>query len=253
MSVPAFPSVRPPSRAGRRGRPLRRPRPFAALLIALVVGVLTPASTAASAGGQWNEGWVSGNWAGYIVTDGPYTSVSGQWTVPSVSTSQSGYSAVWLGVDGVDNNHLIQVGTEQDSFFGHAHYAAWWEILPAPAVEIDGYRVRPGDRITASVKRVSANRWQIRISNATHWTYTTTRTYTGRGTSAEWIVEAPTVNSRQSQLARHGPVRFDHLLANGRNPKLDSSESGVLVQFHRQIVITSAPDAQRDGFTVSRV
>jgi len=229
--------------------PARRPLALRSALAAVLLALAAPA-TSLGATAEWNTGWTSGNWAGYIIENGPYTSVSGQWVVPTVSSSQSGFSAVWLGVDGVTNSHLIQVGTEQDSYFGHTRYSAWWEILPAPAVELTGYHVHPGDHISASVKKLSSTRWQITIADATHWTYTTTRTYSGKGTSAEWIVEAPTVNDRQSSLAKHGPVVFDRLLANGHNPKLVLSESGVLIQYHQRVAIPSAPDAQGDGFTV---
>lgn len=241
--------------ARRRRPPLGRSVVLSGLVLALASALVAPASAATLASGAKvrNSGWMSANWAGYIVQHGPYTSVTGQWTVPGVSTSQSGFSAVWLGVDGVTNDHLIQVGTEQDSLFGDTSYSAWWEILPAPAVEITSFHVHPGDRITASITRVSATRWQIRIVDAGHGSYTTTRTYIGRGTSAEWILEAPVVNDRQSRLAQHGPVVFDHATANGHNPNLSTSQSGTLVQFHRQVAITSAPDAQRDGFTVTRV
>jgi hypothetical protein len=231
---------------------LRRSATLVALTVALLVGFLFPG--AASAAVRHNAGWASGNWAGYIIDDGdPYTSITAQWVVPTVSTSQLGFSAAWLGVDGVSNSRLIQVGTEHDSYGGQAHYWAWWEVLPAAAVRITAFRVRPGDLITASITKVGTSRWQISISNKGHGSFTTTRTYTGRATSAEWIVEAPTINDRQAVLARHGPVKFDRIKANGSNPRLRIDESGVLIQFHRRVAVPSAPDAQGDGFTVKRV
>jgi hypothetical protein len=227
---------------------------LAALTIALLTGFLYPGPATAAGTVRHNAGWASGNWAGYIIDDGdPYTSVTAQWTVPSVSTTQSGFSAVWLGVDGVSNQRLIQVGTSQDVYGGRAHYMAWWEILPAPAVEIRSFRVRPGDLITASITRVATNRWGIAISNKGHGSFSTTRTYSGKATSAEWIVEAPTINDRQAILARHAPVRFDRIKANGHNPKLTVDESGVLIQFRRRVAVPSAPDREGDGFTVKRL
>jgi hypothetical protein len=228
--------------------------PLAALTIAMLAGFLFPGAASAAGLLHHNAGWASGNWAGYIIDDGdPYTSVTAQWTVPSVSTSQGGFSAVWLGVDGVSNTRLIQVGTEQDVYGGRARYAAWWEILPAPAVEITSFRVRPGDLITATIAKVGTNRWRISISNKGRGSFTTTRTYTGKATSAEWIVEAPTINERQAVLAKHGPVRFDRIKANGHNPKLTLDEGGVLIQSHRRVAVPSAPDREGDGFTVKRL
>src|SRR5262249_38774453 len=139
---------------------LRRVLAALALIVALA-GV--PVATAAGDGSRathFNIGWQSRNWAGYVVEDGPYTSVSGQWIVPSVSTSQTGFSAAWRGVEGVENEQLIQVGTEHDAWDGRSRYWAWWEILPAPAVRITFLTIRPGDRITASIRRVSGHTWR---------------------------------------------------------------------------------------------
>jgi hypothetical protein len=221
--------------------------------MALVASSAVPAGVVGAVGPVFAAGWQSSNWAGYIVGNGPYTKISGQWTVPAVSASRTGFSAVWLGIDGVTNNHLIQVGTEQDSYAGQTVYSAWWEILPAAAVPIHSLHIHPGDRITATIAKSTGSTWKITISDAGHGSYTTTRTYGGHGTSAEWIVEAPVVDFRQAPLAEHGPVTFDHLTVNGKNPGLTSSESGVLVQFHRRVAVPTGPDAQRDGFTVNRL
>src|SRR3954454_24777700 len=226
-------------------RALRRSVSVPALVVVLAASVLTPATVAAS---TYNIGWASSNGPGYIVQERPpYTSATGQWTVPAVSSSQTGFSAVWIGIGGVDENSLIQVGTEQDAGFGRTSYSAWWEILPAPAVRITSFRVHPGDKITASVKKVSATTYRITISDAGHGSFTTTRTFKGHGTSAEWIVEAPTVGYHQTLLAKHAPVTFDHVTANGHNPKLVPGDAGVLIQHRTRVAVPSAPDAQGDG------
>jgi len=55
------------------------------------------------------------NWTGHIFTGPAFTSVSGQWVVPTVQPSAPGaYSATWIGVDGVTNISLIEAGTAQD-------------------------------------------------------------------------------------------------------------------------------------------
>jgi peptidase A4-like protein len=197
-------------------------------------------------------GWYSSNWAGYVTRTGTYTKVSGQWTVPSVSTRQTGFSAAWLGIGGVSSDDLIQVGTEQDSINGRGEYWAWWEILPAAAVEIRTFRVRPGDRITATIARVSGSTWRITISNAGHGSFTTTQTWHGDGTSAEWIMEAPVVGRHVGRLANFSLTTFDHLLANGKNPRLSSSQSGALIQNGVRVATPSVPDPQRDGFRIRR-
>ena len=52
-------------------------------------GFPVPSATAASA--HRAIGWYSSNWAGYMATTGTFAGVSGTWTVPKVSTSQSGF------------------------------------------------------------------------------------------------------------------------------------------------------------------
>ena len=72
-------------------------------------------------------GWESSNWSGYAETSSsPYTSVSGQWTVPTVTGPNGSYSAAWVGIDGFNNSSLIQTGTEQDYSNGSGQYSAWW-------------------------------------------------------------------------------------------------------------------------------
>lgn len=72
-------------------------------------------------------GWESSNWSGYAETSSaPYTSVSGQWTVPTVTGPNGSYSAAWIGIDGFNNDSLIQTGTEQDYASGSVQYSAWW-------------------------------------------------------------------------------------------------------------------------------
>ena len=132
-----------------------------------------------------NAGWASSNWSGYART-GTYTRVTGAWVVPSVASSRKAtYSSQWVGIDGFNNSKLIQTGTEADYFNGSAHYAAWWEILPAAETVIPSITVRPGDHMTASITKGSGTSWTITITDTTtSKSFSTVRTYTGPGTSA---------------------------------------------------------------------
>ena len=108
-----------------------RPNHFAARTLRAARGkTAAPAATSPC--------WASSNWSGYAVattsslscqpsSDVTYASVSGQRTVPAVSASSgASYSAAWLGIDGFNNDTLIQTGTEQDYYSRSAHYSAWW-------------------------------------------------------------------------------------------------------------------------------
>lgn len=157
---------------------------------------------------------LSTNWAGLAGTATGVRGAAGQWVVPKVAAvPASGYSASWVGVDGVGNTDLIQTGTEQDA---GGTYFAWWEILPAPATVITQANgqpepVRPGDRITASVQAstTTPGDWTITLQDLTqNWSFTQLEPYSGPGASAEWIEEAPTVNGVQSTPADFGTVHF---------------------------------------------
>jgi hypothetical protein len=217
---------------------------------AAAVIVHTPRIAALAAGA--NASWASSNWSGYAKT-GTYRSASANWVVPAVTrTNRPTYSSTWVGIDGFNNSNLIQTGTEQDWFNGSAHYAAWWEILPAAETVIPSITVHPGDHFSASVAQVSGTTWRISIADTTTGaSFTTTRTYTGPGTSAEWIQEAPTVNGRIARLAHYGQTTFDPDSANGANPALTPADGGVMIQNNRQVSTPSNPDSDTDGFNVA--
>ena len=231
------------------------PAPFPAARVPALAPVTASTlggSTPAAARNPGGLGWYSSNWAGYAVAGGPYSSVGAQWTVPAVSVSyRRSYSAQWVGIDGFTSRALIQAGTEADYFNGATHYSAWWEILPAPAVTIRTLSVRPGDRMSVTITRVSSGRWRIVVKDARSGSYATTRAYSGSASSAEWIEEAPIVGGRTTLLAAHSTVVFDHGSLDGRNPGLVSLDAGAMIRRGFLADTPSAPDADADGFALA--
>jgi hypothetical protein len=239
-------------------------RVFAAAAAALLLSGAAPGSLAVSASAIFhhprvsaaaraNAGWASSNWSGYAKT-GSFTRVTGAWVVPSVATSRKAtYSSQWVGIDGFNNSSLIQTGTEADYYNGSAHYGAWWEILPAAETVIPSITVHPGDHMSASITKGSGNSWTISISDTTRGTsFTTVKTYSGPGTSAEWIEEAPSVGGHVATLAKYSsPDTFDPGTANGGNPGLTVADGGVMIQRNRQVSTPSVPDSDTDGFNMA--
>jgi len=217
--------------------------------------------------------WQSSNWSGYALsgtssglpcvpsTGVTYTSVTATWTVPKVSISSRGssYSAVWTGIDGFTNSNLIQAGTEQDVLSGTPHYDAWWEILPAAETVIPSVPVNPGDSITVNIHQASGSTWSISLTdNSTGKNFTTSQSYSGSGTSAEWIVEAPQVGGRVATLANYGSATFDKGTVNGSSVVLKAGTAGEIVQrsgFRTAVVsVPSTPDTGSpagDGFAAA--
>jgi hypothetical protein len=218
--------------------------------------------------------WSSSNWSGYAVSQAAvsglpcvpasgtaYTSIGGTWTVPTVTGSSRGssYSSAWIGIDGFSNSNLIQSGTEEDYYSGKAHYNAWWEILPAAETVIPSITIDPGDSITVSIVKGTGTNWTItftdngKTGHAAQTPFVITKSYTGVGSSAEWILEAPEVNGRIATLANYGSTVFDKGTVNGASVVLAAANSGAMVQGRGQVSTPSLPDTGApagDGFAV---
>ena len=81
--------------------------------------------------------------------------------------------------------------------------------------------------------------------------FTTQQAYSGPGTSAEWIEEAPTIGGHVATLAHYGEATFDPGTANGAGPNLTVTDGGVMIQRRTQVSTPSAPDSDSDGFNVA--
>lgn len=197
---------------------------------ALLCGLLAiGASWATAAAGAATS--VSTNWAGYVAVQSAsgsshFSSVSGTWTQPSATCSngRAAYSAVWVGLGGYSESAsaLAQVGTDADcTRSGHASYSVWYELLPAGPVSV-ALKVQPEDKLSASVT-VRASHVTLRIRNlSTGRRFSTTKRVSKiDASSAEWIVEAPSVCLTTSScatlpLADFGTTLFSSATATAR-------------------------------------
>jgi Peptidase A4 family len=217
----------------------------------------------------------SSNWFGYnqgsLEQGGTppkrFSSIAGNWTVPTATQHVKGqdeYSSDWIGIGGgcvdagcvVTDNTLIQTGTEQDvAANGSTSYSAWWEVIPAPSLTVTNMKVRPGDRMHASIAQPTAPEvWTITIKDLTrHESYTTTVPYTSSMDTAEWIQETPLVigsNAGFAPLPNLTRTPFDHATTNGAPAHLKASEEMDLVDSNGKVIgAPSAPDPDADGFS----
>jgi hypothetical protein len=178
---------------------------------------------------------VSSNWAGFVAV-GPgstatmasstmsYSDVTGEWIEPKASCSSSQTSvAIWVGLGGysINSQKLEQAGTSADCRSnGTASYYAWYELVPANAVDIK-LEINPGDLITSAVVIDGAN-VLVQITDRTRGTRFTRRLpmQSPDRSSAEWIVEAPSecgssVSCQQVALTDFGSVNFSRTYAIG--------------------------------------
>jgi hypothetical protein len=189
------------------------------------------------------------NWSGYAVTpskDG-ITAVKSTFVVPTAGSVPPGFAATWTGIGGYTSSDLIQAGVSENSTPNNSvagdQYGAWYELLPASETALtkctgkSSCPVSPGDKVTVSIVKAGTKKWTISLADPTeHWTWTKTVTYTSTESSAEWILEAPTVGA-QTVLADVGTVKFGptstyvanghtYTIAKGSPTKIDLSPGG---------------------------
>lgn len=181
----------------------------------------------------------STNWSGYVAMTNlnkpekkSVSAVSASWIIPTL-TQRNGDSccAVWVGIDGYYNDSTVeQIGTMQDLVNGVAQQYAWFEMYPAGSYIINGFPVKQGDVISASVGYTSKNTFTLTIANVTRKViYTVPTSYTKSTkafrNSAEWVVEAPYAHGILP-LADFGSICFSNCKAtiNGIPSVLNSTQ-----------------------------
>jgi hypothetical protein len=181
----------------------------------------------------------SENWSGYAATGGTFSSVSGSWTVPSVTcpAETTTYSSQWIGIDGYASDTVEQDGTGASCLAGTPYYNAWYEMYGDEAIDegaevglsSSSYPVSPGDAMTASVS-VANSVWTLAIADTTKgWSYSIEIPWAVPWrSSAEWIVERPEVGWSLSALADFASASFTGASAT------DGTTSGPISSFSFQ-------------------
>lgn len=159
------------------------------------------------------------NWSGYAVDPGSgITGVTGTFRVPSAGLIPPGFAATWAGIGGYSSSDLIQAGVSEQSLPGPTvpgqQYYAWFELLPTASVPLTGCSgdpactVHPGDTVTVDIHRLAGTTWRISVTDSGGWSWSKDVAYVSTGSSAEWILEAPTLAVVQTLLAPVGTVQF---------------------------------------------
>jgi Peptidase A4 family len=268
-------------------RPLLRPGVVGRLAVVVCLALSTCAFAAASASAKLkSHGQLlhlvphlrantnsSSNWFGYnqgtLEQGGKlFNSITGNWTVPTATQHTSGQaeaSSDWIGIGGgcidsgctATDSTLIQTGTEQDvSATGAASYDAWYELVPAPELEISNMTIEPGDQMHASLTQVAgeSNVWDVTIQDVTRGeTYSTTVPYSSTQDTAEWIEETPLEIGTDTGLAALPNLTdpgWNSLTLNGGNPGLNTSEEIDLTDSNGDVIgAPSAPNSTTNGFS----
>jgi hypothetical protein len=200
------------------------------------------------------------NWSGYVQT-GTYTEVTGTFTVPAtVGTASAGAAvctpssattcpsevAQWVGLDGVTSSSLIQAGVIEEP--GQAD-EAFWEILPGAANAIS-ITVSAGDQVTVTIFKASSNLWAIAVDDdSTGQLFRTEQTYTGPGSTADFVVGAPSPSTSATTvfpLASFSPaINFTNLQTVG-----DTTATAALVLVEAGVQVATPSLKTPTGFAV---
>lgn len=172
------------------------------LATAALCGLAAPAAVA--------DTTTSSNWSGYVVhrSGVRFKRVISKWRIPAVtcSSGQTAYSASWVGIGGYSatSNALEQTGTESDCSNGRPVYYAWYEMVPAASQRISATKmpVRPGNLMRGEVDVVGHTATLKLVNETQHKSYSTVRTASSIDTtSAEWILEAPSLCDQYGNCA----------------------------------------------------
>jgi hypothetical protein len=218
-----------------------------------------PAGQAGASGAKQSR-----NWSGYAASGGPFTSISGGWTVPTVDPRGALGSAdsTWVGIGGVTSDDLIQAGTQASvDSPGQVTYSAWVETLPQDAQTVP-LTVNPGDTISVTLTQQARGVWQISIvDQTTGQQYQTAVHYQSSLSSAEWIEEAPAEVSAGVHIVpldNFGQVQFQNGSAtrNGHTVTIAQASATPITMYGRggQVLTqTSALGADGSSFTINRL
>jgi Peptidase A4 family len=214
------------------------------------------------------------NWSGYGLAGSGFTGVTGTFVVPAplLSASCIEETAVWVGLDGMDNNDLLQAGVAETGFatassrtppYGpssgfpglacsrQAQVYAWWEDLPSAPERVD-LPVKVGDSVSVSIFKMSPGWWAIAVHDLTiKKSFLLAQPYAGPQTSVEWVVEVPEILGLARDPVPFKVVYFRDLSAQGQARDLERFSSNAGNAFvSRPDLVASTAQLMRSGFGV---
>jgi len=178
---------------------------------------------------------MSNNWSGWVdyAGSGPFTGnnsfIFGEWVEPFAQqntgkcTGGWEYSSQWVGFDGYNSGDVLQAGSEADAYCSgnskQTQYDLWTEWYPYSESAISNFPISPGDLIGVEVWYTTAStHGGAYLIDYTTKQFTTIgfnppsgTTYVG--SSAEWIVEAPTISGGISALINYTAVPWNYAYA----------------------------------------
>jgi hypothetical protein len=211
------------------------------------------------------------NWSGYALAGRMFTGVAGTFDVPIPPKSAPciEQTAVWVGIDGLDNHDLLQAGIVETAFElpsssravewsepglmcpGRVQVYAFWEDLPSGPVRT-ALPVKAGDDVSVSIFKMSPGWWALAVHDITTGrSWLLSQPYGGPATSAEWVVEAPQVMGIVTDPVPFRMVHFSDLRAQGNLNGLKRISSSSKGHFSSSPgPVANMKQLMQTGFTV---
>jgi hypothetical protein len=179
----------------------------------------------------------SGNWSGYAVTGGTFTTATASWTQNAITcTSGDGETDMspWVGIDGFSSDTVEQTGSSGDCDGSSKDYYAWYEMYPANVVVINK-TVKAGDKFTGTVTHTTGTKYTLMLEDITQgWTNSVTKSISDADdSSAEAVMEMAANN-----LTKFGTDPFTGFTVDGT--AIGSFTSPYTIQ---QMEITTSGDS----------
>jgi hypothetical protein len=174
------------------------------------------------------------NWSGPTIYDAnkPFATsyIVGYWMIPFAQQTFGApdgtwdYSSQWVGIDGWGSGDVMQAGTEVDAYANgsaaYQFYSFWIEWYPFAESRVSNFPVGAGDTVMVEVWNTSPTNGYAFLENLSTDRYTefnlTAPSGTSlQGTSAEWIVERPSVGGSLARLTNYVGDAFAFAYAGG--------------------------------------
>ena len=174
----------------------------------------------------------SGNWSGtaeYGIAN-PFNreAIIGDFVVPTAHqafgacTGGWDWSSAWPGIDGFGSGDVLQGGVEVDAYCSGStkasFYSAWIEWYPFNETRVSSPTISPGDFLFVEVWNVSTTQGYVYFHNystneTAEYALTAPSGTTLAGTSAEWVVERPSVGGSPATLTNYIDVPLPYGVA----------------------------------------
>jgi hypothetical protein len=167
----------------------------------------------------------------------PVTSVSAEWTVPTISTNSSaGDASTWIGVQS-QSGAFSQVGTveNRNSDNGDDQYYAFWSDTAKGFRPLFLLGVRPGDSVTSTMT-LKPEGWALSLDDATSGKTRTIQTRYGANdqfNSCEWFQENPVYGQfDHTNYPTLSTVAFRDMALNHAKPTFNFQEAQTLSTYN---------------------